>query len=38
MTGNKLFRALPYIAIVIVVAVAFGVGYGIYEIYQWVAG
>ncbi len=32
MTGNKFFRALPYIAIVIVVAVVFGVGYGIYRL------
>ncbi len=35
MTGNKFFRALPYIAISLAIAVVAGVGYGIY---QWVAG
>jgi hypothetical protein len=38
MTGNKFFRALPYIVISLAIAVVAGVGYGIYEIYQWVAG
>ncbi len=35
MTGNKFFRAMPYIAIALVVAIVVSVGYGIY---QWVAG
>ncbi len=32
MTGNKFFRALPYIFISLALAVVFGVGYGIYQL------
>ncbi len=35
MTGNKWFRALPYIVIALIALAVIGAGYGVYE---WVVG